>query len=91
MPRLSIVKRGSKVCAESADKKSMFRAINSFVSQLHEARQNMFKVPEAAMKIDSSWYAGMAINPVEYSQQLSRLQLSLQGEAAAVGAQMMRK
>jgi len=69
----------------------MFRAINSFVSQLHEARQNMFKVPEAAMKIDSSWYAGMAINPVEYSQQLSRLQLSLQGEAAAVGAQMMRK
>jgi hypothetical protein len=69
----------------------MFRVLNSFVSQLQNAKQNMFKVPNTAKSVDSTWYVGMAISPAEFSQQLARMQVSLQGERAPVAVPVARK
>ncbi len=69
----------------------MFRVIDSLLSQLQDAKQNMFKVPDKARRVDSSWYVGMAINPAEFSQELSRMQLSLQSERPPVEAHSARK
>jgi len=51
----------------------------------------MFQVPDTARRVDSACYVGMAINPVEFSQQLSRFQLSLQSETSAVVTQAGKK
>jgi hypothetical protein len=69
----------------------MLRVFNSFFSQLQNAKQKMFKSPDTARRVDSTWYVGMAINPAEFSQQLSRMQLSLQSERSLVEARMVRK
>ncbi|HZL57570.1 MAG TPA: hypothetical protein VFC21_10830 [Bryobacteraceae bacterium] len=58
----------------------MLQVLNSIVDELRQAKQNLFKVPESARSVDSSWYVGMAIDPVEFSRQMSKLQISLQAE-----------
>jgi hypothetical protein len=88
---IKIVKSAYKVCRNSADKITMFGVLKSFVSQLQNVKQDMFKVPDAARRVDSSWYVGMAIHPAEFSQQLSRMQLSLQSEQPPVAVHVARK
>jgi hypothetical protein len=85
-----IVKPGYKVCRNSADKIIMLGVLKSLVGQLQNAKQQMFKVPDAARHVEPSWYAGMAIHPAEFSQQLTRMQLSLQSEQSCA-AQLARK
>ena len=58
---------------------------------MQQAKLNMFQVPDTARRVDSACYVGMAINPVEFSQQLSRFQLSLQSETSAVVTQAGKK
>jgi len=69
----------------------MFRVFNSMIDKLQGARQDMFKIPDAARRVDAAWYVGMAINPVDFSQQLSRFQISLQGHKSSVGAEAAPK
>lgn len=62
----------------------MLEVLKSLAGQLQNVKQDMFKVPDAARRADSSWYVGMAIHPADFSQQLTRMQLSLQGEHTPV-------
>ena len=86
-----IVKPGYKVCRNSADKIIMFGVLKSLVSQLQNVKQDMFKMPDAAKRAEPSWYVGMAIHPAEFSQQLTRMQLSLQSEQSSGVAHLARK
>ena len=86
-----IVKPRYKVCRNSADKITMFGVLKSLVCQLQNVKQDMFKVPDAARRPESSWYVGMAIHPAEFSQQLTRMQLSLQSEQSSAAAHLARK
>jgi hypothetical protein len=69
----------------------MLEALKSLAGQLQNVKQDMFKVPDAARRADSSWYVGMAIHPADFSQQLTRMQLSLQGEQSSAAAHVARK
>jgi hypothetical protein len=84
-------KPGYKVCRNSADKIIMFGPLKSLVGQLQNVKQDMFKVPDAARRAEPSWYAGMAIHPAEFSQQLTRMQLSLQSEQSSAAPHLARK
>jgi hypothetical protein len=64
----------------------MLEVLKSLAGQLQNVKQDMFKVPDAARRADSSWYVGMAIHPADFSQQLTRMQLSLQGEQSSAAA-----
>jgi hypothetical protein len=91
MRLLKIVKSPYKVCRISADKISMLGVLKSLVRQLQNVKQDIFRVPDAARRADSSWYAGMAIHPADFSQQLTRMQLSLQSEQSSAAAHLARK
>jgi hypothetical protein len=91
MRLFKIVKPGYKVCGFSADKISMLGVLKSLAGQLQNAKQEMFKVPDTARRVDSSWYVGMAIHPAEFSQQLARMQISLQSEQAPAVVPVARK
>ena len=91
MRLLKIVKSPYKVCRNSADKITMFGVLKSLAGQLQNVKRDMFKVPDKARRADSSWYAGMAIHPADFSQQLTRMQLSLQSEQSSVAAHAVRK
>ncbi len=91
MRLLKIVKSPYKVCRNSADKITMFGVLKSLVGQLQNVKQDMFKVPEAARRVEPSWYVGMAIHPAEFSQQLTRMQLSLQSEQSSAETRLARK
>jgi hypothetical protein len=69
----------------------MLGVLKSLVGQLQNVKQDMFRVPDAARRADSSWYAGMAIHPADFSQQLTRMQLSLQSEQSSAAAHLARK
>ncbi|HKD08064.1 MAG TPA: hypothetical protein VKB79_19340 [Bryobacteraceae bacterium] len=59
----------------------MLQALKTLSERLKTARENVFQIPESARQIDSAWYAGMAIRPADFSQQLSSLQVSLKRES----------
>ena len=69
----------------------MLGVLKSLAGHLQNVKQDMFKVPDKARRVDSSWYAGMAIHPADFSQQLTRMQLSLQSEQSSAVAQLARK
>lgn len=69
----------------------MLEVLKSLAGQLQNVKQDMFKVPDAARRDDSSWYAGMAIHPADFSQQLTRMQLSLQSEQSPAAVHAARK
>jgi hypothetical protein len=52
--------------------------LTSIRDRLERAKQNLFRVPETARQVDAAWYAGMAIRPADFSQQLANLQTALQ-------------
>jgi hypothetical protein len=58
----------------------MNRVLTSLIHRIQEAKPSLFKIPDTARNVDSGWFVGMAISPTEFSQQLGRLQVSLQGE-----------
>jgi hypothetical protein len=62
--------------------KGMLQALKALSERLKTARETAFQIPESARQIDSVWYAGMAIRPADFSQQLSSLQLSLKRESS---------
>jgi hypothetical protein len=53
------------------------------VERLHELKRDISTAPLVS-EAPSVWYAGMAINPTEFSQQLGLLQTSLQRANAPV-------
>jgi hypothetical protein len=91
MRLLKIVKSPYKVCGNSADKITMLGVLKSLAGHLQNVKQDMFKVPDAARRVEPSWYAGMAIHPADFSQQLTRMQLSLQSEQSSVEVHAARK
>jgi hypothetical protein len=58
----------------------MKEALQSLFDLFHGAKHTWPKAPKTAQEQDQVWYAGSAVCPVEFSQQLVSLQLSLQGE-----------
>jgi hypothetical protein len=66
----------------------MLQAFNTLIGRLQEASLTILKVPDAGNRRPSAWYVGMAIAPEEFSQQLVRLQGSLQRETAPVAARI---
>jgi hypothetical protein len=60
----------------------MKEALQSIIERFQGVRHSWPQVPEVAFRRDHVWYAGLAVSPVQFSQQLVSLQLSLQGENA---------
>ena len=61
----------------------MKEALHSLIERVQGVRHSWPQVPEVAFSRDHVWYAGLAVCPVQFSQQLVNLQLSLQGENAS--------
>ena len=60
------------------DEEGMVDTFESATKWLRRLSESAFRVPAAAKELDSAWFAGMAIGPVEFSEQLGNLQVSLQ-------------
>jgi hypothetical protein len=58
----------------------MKEALQSLIDRFQGVRHSWPQVPQAAFSRDHVWYAGLAVCPAEFSQQLVNLQLSLQGQ-----------
>lgn len=56
---------------------NMGEAFLSATKWLRRLSESAFHVPEAARGIDGNLYAGMAIKPVEFTDQLANLQTAL--------------
>ncbi len=54
--------------------------MQSLIERFQGACFSWPQVPQAAREQDQVWYAGLAVCPVEFSRQLVKLQLSLQGQ-----------
>jgi hypothetical protein len=59
----------------------MKEALQSLIERFQGVRHAWPQVPEVAFSRDHVWYAGLAVCPVQFSQQLVSLQLSLQEQA----------
>jgi len=55
----------------------MGQAFESVTRWLRQLGDSAFEVPEAAWKIDGTWYSGMAIKPADFTGELAKLQISL--------------
>jgi hypothetical protein len=60
----------------------MRETLQNLIERFQTARAAWPRVPDTARHQEQVWFAGLAVSPVEFSQQLSNLQLSLQREGA---------
>jgi hypothetical protein len=58
----------------------MRETLQNLIQRFQTAKGAWPRVPDTARKQEQVWFAGLAVSPVEFSQQLSNLQLSLQRE-----------
>jgi hypothetical protein len=59
----------------------MKEALQTLIERFHNVRQAWPQAPSGpGLHQEQVWYAGLAVCPVDFSQQLTKLQLSLQGE-----------
>jgi len=59
-------------------KEGWVKTRKSFVDSLRQARRDLLTIPEPAMTRSAVTYAGLPIDPTEFSSQLNSLQGSLQ-------------
>lgn len=57
-------------------------AIQSTLKRFRSAWMAWSQVPETAYNREEVWFAGLAVAPADFSNQLSKLQISLQREGA---------
>jgi hypothetical protein len=57
----------------------MRETLQSLVERFQGIRHSWPQAPDAARRQDQVWYTGLAVCPVDFSRQLTDLQLSLQG------------
>jgi hypothetical protein len=50
----------------------------TLIDSLREIKRDLLTTPAEVSQTPAVWYAGMVVNPVEFSQQLGYLQTSLQ-------------
>jgi hypothetical protein len=64
----------------SDDKLSMKETLQSIIERFRAVQHSWSQVPEGAFQREQVWYAGLAVSPAEFTDQLSKLQGSLQRE-----------
>jgi hypothetical protein len=60
----------------------MKEAIHSTIARMRSAWEAWSQVPQTSYNREEVWFAGLAVAPAEFSNQLSKLQNSLQREGA---------
>jgi hypothetical protein len=65
----------------------MKETVHNLIERFQLAQASWSKVPDEARRQEQVWFAGLAVSPVDFSQQLSSLQLSLEREGAPVKGQ----
>lgn len=73
--------------ARSNYKQGWVKNRRPLVEKLRDLKRDLSTVPPEVADHSSAIYAGMAVNPVEFSQQLGSLQVSLQRANASAAAQ----
>jgi hypothetical protein len=58
----------------------MKETLQKLMARFQRVRASWPKAPDSARREEQVWFAGLAVSPVDFSQQLSGLQLSLQRE-----------